>query len=152
MTRDGLSGLRTLGWSGAPILDACIVQADFGHLLVLVADGVLHGIDLDTGMATRLCTVDLPAIAPGDPSSFWGAAKHRLHASSDGSHAAIVVDKGRHGIVVETRHGAVTMRLDGGDYYEETVPFSACFLRFEGRDVLIHRTASMPQTRPPVSL
>lgn len=33
------------------------------------------------------------------------------------------------------------MCLDGGDYHEETVPFSACFLRFQGRDVFVHRTA-----------
>jgi hypothetical protein len=32
------------------------------------------------------------------------------------------------------------MRLDGGHYHEDTVAFSACFVRHEGREVLIHRT------------
>ncbi|NHZ43323.1 hypothetical protein [Massilia aquatica] len=36
---------------------------------------------------------------------------------------------------------AVTMRLDGGDYHAEQVPFSACFLRHAGRNVLVHRSA-----------
>jgi hypothetical protein len=61
----------------------------------------------------------------GNP--YFGATRHRLHASSNGRHAAIVVDWRRHGMVVDVLSGAVTMNLDGGDYHEETVPFSACF-------------------------
>jgi len=132
--------MSVLDWIGAPIVDACAVRADFGHLLVLTADGALHGVDVDARSIVRLCSVELPELAPAGTNSF-GAAAHRLHASSDGRHAAIVVDKARHGMVVETRSGAVTMRLDGGDYLENTVPFSACFLRFEGRDVFVHRVA-----------
>ena len=130
-----------LEWRGPPIVDVCVVRADFGHLLVLTADGVLHGVDVDARSIARLCSVELPDLVPGDTNSFFGVAAHRLHATSDGRHAAIVVDKGRLGVVVETRSGAVTMHLDGGDYHEDTVPFSACFLRFGGRDAFVHRTA-----------
>lgn len=128
-------------WGSTPLLDVCAVQAAYGNLLALTADGALHGINLQTRASTRLCAVDLPDIAIDDGLSHFGAPKHRLHASADGRHAAIVVDKGQSGIVVETQAGTVTMQLNGGDYCEETVPFSACFLRFRGRDVLVHRTA-----------
>ncbi|MDQ1924110.1 hypothetical protein [Massilia pseudoviolaceinigra] len=129
--------LRTLSWPALPIMDACPVQAPYGHVLVLTTDGALHGVDLDSGASVELCRVELPELPPDRerlPPSL------RLHASSDGIHAAIVVDQGQHGIVVETQSGAITMRLDGGDYHAEQVPFSACFLRHEGRNVLVHRT------------
>jgi len=132
--------LRSFAWSGLPILDACSVQADYGQLLVVTSDGALYGIDLDKVASVKLCAVALPDIPRGDESDFFGVPALRLHASSDGKYAALVVDKGRQGLVVETLSGTVTMRLDGGDYYEHTVPFSACFLRFEGRNVLVHRT------------
>lgn len=133
--------LRRLEWHGAPIVDVCAVQAEYGHLLVLTADGKLHGIHADTGTVATLCAVELPVLEPGDVHSHFAAQCHRLHASADGQHAAIVVDQGRDGILVQTTSGAVTLHLNGGDYHEDTVPFSACFLRFEGRNVLIHRTA-----------
>ncbi|MEO8152554.1 MAG: hypothetical protein ABI605_05745 [Rhizobacter sp.] len=133
--------LRTFGWADAPLLDACGVRAEYGHLLVLTADGELCGIDLCTGAHAQLCTVDLPHITLDNGGNYFGMPRHRLHTSTDGRYAAIVVDHGRGGIVVETQSGAVTMRLDGGDYHEDTVPFSACFLRHDGRDVFVHRTA-----------
>lgn len=122
-----------------PILDVCAVQAGYGHLLVLTADGSLHGLDLDTTAKTGLCKVELPEL-PTDGNQYFGGARYRLHASVDGRHAAVVVDQGRYGVMVDVLSGAVTLRLDGGHYHEDTVPFSACFLRHEGRNVLVHRT------------
>lgn len=133
---------RTLQWGGlSAFLDICAVDAPYGHLLVLSADGVLHGIDMETHESAPLCTVHLPVLAEDDGNNHFGKSRHRLHASADGRYAAIVVDQGRHGIVVETQSGRTTMELQGGDYHEETVPFSACFVRFHGTDVLVHRTA-----------
>ncbi len=129
--------LRTLAWSGAVIIDACPFDAPYGALLMLTADGALHGVDPDTGAHAELCRVELPSLAHEDDSH---KPSLRLHAAADGAHAAVVVDCGRHGIVVETLSGAVTMHLDGGDYHAEQVPFSACFLRHAGRNVLVHRT------------
>jgi hypothetical protein len=140
-TADGrLFPLRTFQWDGHAILDACVVKASYGHLLVLTADGALHGIDLNTHESAPLCGTNLPGMTVEDGDSHFGKPRHRLHASSDGRYAAIVVDRGRSGIVVETQDGKLTMNLHGGDYCEETVPFSACFLRFGGRNVLVHRT------------
>lgn len=132
---------RTFRWAGATILDACTVEAGNGHLLVLTADGSLHVLNLHDHTSTQLCAVDLPDIPPVEDGGHFGAPRYRLHASRDGAYAAVVIDRGRKGIVLETQSGATTMRLDGGDYCEETVPFSACFLRLDGRDAFVHRTA-----------
>jgi hypothetical protein len=141
MKEGSAQGVRAFEWAGAFLLDACTVDASYGHLLVLTAQGSLHGVNLDTQASTLLCTVSLPDIPLDAGNNHFGVPRHRLCASQDGKHAAIVVDSGQSGIVVKTQSGAVTMQLNGGDYYEETVPFSACFLRFGGRDVLVHRTA-----------
>lgn len=132
---------RSFHWDAGPVLDACAVEASYGHLLVLTADGALHGADLNTNESRRLCGISLPSMEAEDGGSYFGRPRYRLHSSADGRYAAVVVDRGRYGTVVDTRGGAVTMHLHGGDYCEETVPFSACFLRFNGRDVFIHRTA-----------
>ncbi|KAG8150287.1 hypothetical protein [Burkholderia catarinensis] len=133
--------MNTLTWEHAPIVDACPVQADYGHLLVLTADGALHGVDLDTGHRMVRCSVPLPPLPPAAENTAFGTAAYHLHGSPDGKYAAIVIDYGRHGIVVDVASGTPTMHLDGGDYYEHTVPFSACFLRHRDRTIFVHRTA-----------
>lgn len=133
--------MSSLVWRGLPIVDTCTVDADYGHLLALTGNGTLSGVDLDTGVCAQLCSVALPALANADSNRRTWFLRYRLYASSDGRHAAIVVDGGREGIVVDVLTGRPTMRLDGGDYHENTVPFSACFVPFQGRDVLVHRTA-----------
>lgn len=130
--------LRSLAWSGRPIADACPVQASYGHVLVLSADGGLHGVDLDNGACVELCKIAPPPL-PDNPGRT--AASLRLHATHDGTYCAVVADRGQHGVVVETRSGSVTMQLDGGDYHAEQVPFSACFLYRDGRHVIVHRSA-----------
>lgn len=101
----------------------------------------MHAVDIATGACTDLCYVALPKINEDDGHTYFGPAAYRLHASSDGRFAAIVVDRGQHGVVVDARTGDVTMRLDGGDYNQETVPFSACFIRWQERELFVHRTA-----------
>lgn len=131
--------LSSLAWTDLPVVDACTVDANYGHLLVLTPNGTLIGVDLDTGVCTELCSVVLPTIPHAEPNRrSW--CRHGLRAASDGRHAAIVVEGGGEGIVVDVLTGRPTMHLDGGDYHEDTVPFSACFVPFQGRDVLVHRT------------
>jgi hypothetical protein len=131
---------KVLAWAGLAIVDLCTVEADYGHLLALTSDGALVGLNLDTGVCTTLCFVALPELKPRESRPYFGGPRHALHASSDGRYAAIVVDVGQEGIVVEVATGKPTMHLNGGDYHEDTVPFSACFLPYQGRDVLVHRT------------
>ncbi|MBN3828183.1 hypothetical protein G3O00_31910 [Burkholderia sp. Ac-20384] len=133
--------VNTLAWEHAPIVDTCPVQADYGHLLVLTADGSLHGVDLDTGRHATPCSVSLPPLPPPTGHTAFDTAAYRLHASPDGRYAAIVTDYGQRGLVVDVATGAPTMQLDGGDYYPHTVPFSACFLRHRDRTIFVHRTA-----------
>lgn len=79
--------LRTLAWSGDAIVDACPVQAQYGALLILTADGALHGVDPDTGAHAELCRVELPSLAHEAGSR---KPSLRLHAAADGAHAAVV--------------------------------------------------------------
>lgn len=108
--------------------------------MVLTTDGALHIVDLHAHTSAQLVVVDLPDLAPDAGDSHFAPQRHRLHVSHSGAYVAVVVDRGRSGVVVETRSGKSTMQLDGGAYCEETVPFSACFLQFDGRDVFVHRT------------
>lgn len=140
MTDNGSYPVRSLAMSGATILDACVVEANFGHLLVLRSDGEICGVNFDNGQVTSLCRVELPSLPTDVDGNHFGTAIYRLHASASGRFGAVVVDKGRKGLVVDTSCGTITMSLDGGDYYENTVPFSACFLRIAGKEVLVHRT------------
>lgn len=139
-TNHRASHFRSLEIQGSAILDACVVNASFGHLLLLKADGEICGANLTNGQVTNLCSVDLPSLPIDDGPNHFGPATYRLHASESGKFCAIVVDKGQKGIVVNTSSGAITMTLDGGDYYENTVPFSACFLQTYGKEVLVHRS------------
>lgn len=140
-TDDRKYPIRTLALPGARILEVCAVQASYGHLLVLKSDGEICGANLDNGTITSLCSIKLPDVPSAEGKSYFGAPALQLHANLSGTFCAIVVDNGRKGIVVNTSSGTITMSLDGGDYCEETVPFSACFLRLEDKDVFVHRSA-----------
>lgn len=139
-TDDRAYPVRSLAVPGAAILDACAVDASYGQVLLLQSDGGIRGADLDLGTITQLCTVDLPELSNGEDDSPFDPAAWRLHANRSGTFCAIVVDRGHKGIVVETASGRITMVLDGGDYYGYTVPFSACFLHVDGRDIFVHRS------------
>jgi hypothetical protein len=78
---------------------------------------------------------------PGRASNVFPAPRPRLHVAGSGRFAAVANDHGRYGSVVDLGTGRETMRLDGGGYYEHTVPFSLAFAQFEGREVLVHRTS-----------
>jgi hypothetical protein len=133
--------LCSLRWTQADICDVCTVEADHWHLLVLTTNGDIHGVNVDARTSVLLCSLALPVIEIQGANPAFGLPTYRLHASAEGHFAAMVVDQGRYGTVVDLRTGAVTMNLDGGDYHEDTVPFSACFLPFQERQVLVHRTA-----------
>jgi len=129
-----------LEWNGPDLLDLVAVERADGDLLALDADGGLHCIDLGSGRIARLGRVDLPAQAIENPGAYDLHSRWRLHASADGAFAAVVFDGGSAGLVVDLAPFRVVLRLDGGDYYPDTVPFSACFLAFQGRSVLVHRS------------
>lgn len=139
-TDDSGTLLRQFTWRGAPILDACTVDATPGALLLLTADGTLWRVDTAATSSTELCVVALPVLPVDERQGVFGVPRHRLYASHDGAYAAVVSDLGIQGQVINTRTGQRTISLDGGDYHPETVPFSTCFVRWNGRDLLVHRT------------
>lgn len=131
--------IRSLSIPVTGILDVCAVNASYGTLLVLTSDGGICGANVSDGTCKRLSTITLPDL-PKDDGHIFRTSAWRLHANPSGTVCAIVADKGRHGMVIDPMSGTITMTLDGGDYYENTVPFSACFLRIDGIDVFVHRT------------
>lgn len=123
---------RQLRWPGSPLVDAVEIDAEYGDLLVLDADGVLSGLNLDSGEATRLAGIGLPLLT-GD--------RWRLHIDTDERFAAVVADFGTAGVVVDLPTGDTVMRLDAGDYCVETVPASVAFVQHPSHGtVLVHRT------------
>ena len=130
-----------LDWTGPALLDAAEVRRTEGDLLLLDADGGISCIDLDSGAVVLLGKVVLqePVIEHRDAHGV--ASRWRLHASADGAFAAIVFDGASFGFVVDLNDFRITLQLDGGRYYPETVPFSLCFISVHGTTALIHRTA-----------
>jgi hypothetical protein len=109
--------------------------------LMLAEDGGIFRLDASNGGAwSRLASAILPAETERDPYAGHMLTR-RLHASGRSEFAAIVSDYGCKGQLVDLRSGQVTLTLDGGDYYPETVPFSFAFAEWQGRIVAIHRTA-----------
>jgi hypothetical protein len=96
------------------------------------ARGGLLLIDLDNGTLTRLCSLSTEEVQLSEPLA--------LHVSSCGRFAAVVNVSGQKGVVVELTSGAVTMRLDRGDYHEEHCVFSVAFFRDGPRTLLVHAT------------
>ncbi|MBW8810026.1 hypothetical protein [Lysobacter capsici] len=130
-----------LDWSGPDLLDAAEVRRVDGDLLVLDAAGGISCIDLESGAVALLGTVILREQAIEDDGRYGVASRWRLHASADGAFAAIVFDGASHGVVVDLDDFRITLTLDGGEYYPQTVAFSLCFLSLRGNAVVVHRTA-----------
>jgi len=108
--------------------------------LLLVEDVGRWRFDAQNEASELVARAKVPSEVAGD----WFAGHTlttRLHASQDGDFAAVLNDYGRHGQVIDLRSGKTTLRLDGGDYHPETVPFSFTFAIWQGQSVVIHRTA-----------
>lgn len=108
--------------------------------ILLSEEGVLTRFDADTGDSVRLASVSVDLETGHEP---WcgHTLRRRLYASPRAEFAAVVNDYGRFGQIVDLRSGVATLALDGGDYHQDTVPFSFAFIRAHGRVLAIHRTA-----------
>lgn len=62
----------------------------------------------------------------------------RLHAAPGGRFAAVVMDYGRHGLVMDLDRGRVTLELDRETYHTDTTPFPLAFDLFEGNLAVVH--------------
>jgi hypothetical protein len=121
------------------ILDLDPVAGSYHQWLGLCSQGSIVSIDTRNSTVRAVAQV-APIPEPGHDPWCDHALFHRLHASHDGEYIAVVNDYGQRGIVAEVATGRVTMELNGGDHFPDTVPFSLCFTSYEGQPVLIHRT------------
>jgi hypothetical protein len=108
--------------------------------LMLAEDGRLSRFDAHSGKAELVGAIEIPAESAEDPFRGHTLRPH-LHVSKDGQFAAVVNDYGRYGRVINLQSGKVTLMLDGDEYRPDTVPFSFAFAYWQGRVVVIHRTA-----------
>jgi hypothetical protein len=148
-----------LGWRGQPgireraePLDPTIVRtrlpvaaldaapvADRPHeWLLLTADEVLRWHARDARTLARY-RVTLPALPTEEP---WNnrVPAYRLHAAPDGRFAAIVIDYGTRGLLLDLTTGLVALRLDRDDYHSDTTPFPCAFVTGEQGSLLVHAT------------
>jgi hypothetical protein len=107
--------------------------------LLLGRDGAIHRLDADSSKWTRLSS-PAPIDEPGRQPWKGHTIRPHLHVSGTGEFAAVVNDYGRFGHVIDLRSREVTLRVDGGNYHPETVPFSFAFAEIGGHTHAIHRT------------
>lgn len=104
--------------------------------LMLAEDGTLLRANTSNGDWVRVGSATPVADKPGSRH----ALQRHLHVSRGGEFAAVVNDYGRYGLIIDLRSGNVTLELDGGNYFPDTVPFSFAFVDLNGRVLAIHRT------------
>jgi hypothetical protein len=116
-----------------------IDQASRSDWLMLTEDGHIIRIDADSLAWTRVAS---SVILPEPDHEPWNnkALRPRLHASACGQFVAVVNDYGKQGLVIDLQRNVVTLKLNGGDYYSDTVPFSFAFVNVRGQVRCIHRT------------
>ncbi|MEU2391497.1 hypothetical protein [Streptomyces sp. NPDC007369] len=117
------------------VLDIAPIEQGF---LLLCDDGRILRWDPEPGTCTKVARSTV--VVPAGAQPWCGRAKAlRLHASRDGAFAAVVIDHGQTGEVIDLSTGLVTIPLDNGGYHSYTVPFSLAFAEHAGRTVVLHR-------------
>jgi hypothetical protein len=92
-----------------------------------------------TGQILRSARLRPPVSGVDKP---WNDRQPRLrvHAAPGGRFAAVVVDYGRHGLMLDLDRDQITMQLDRGTYHPETTPYPVTFAAVDGELVLVHAT------------
>ena len=123
----------------APLIDLAPADA-LRRWYGLCADGTIVLFSTDWATAGPVATA--PLVDEPDRTPWTGhTLRRRLHMAPSGRFAAMANDYGRFGVVVDVESNAVTMRLDGGEYYPETVPFSLALAALGEHEVVVHRTS-----------
>lgn len=123
-----------------PVVDIAPVNHSSESLWIMLAgNGDVFRFNADSGDYAQMARSTVPV----EPvTTDWvSALRQRLHVSNGGEFIAVVNDHGRYGQIIDARTGKVTIDLDGGDYFEYTVPFSFAFVEVSTGVIAIHRTA-----------
>ena len=123
------------------IVDIGPVNASRQSIWMLLAEsGQIFRFDAETGDFAEAARASVPPELDHEP---WSdrVLKPRLHVSNRGDFVAVVNDYGRYGQIIDVQSNEVTLALDGGDYFSNTVPFSFAFADLNTKVVAIHRTA-----------
>jgi hypothetical protein len=118
-----------------PASDAAIWPTATGWS-TLSADGLLT---VDRAGRTTTVRVELPPVT--EPEGRFKPPRLALRTARDGGQAAIVVDYGSAGLLLDTATGQVLRRLDRGDYHAEQTPFPCAFAGSRAGTVLVAATA-----------
>ncbi|MFD7261690.1 hypothetical protein [Streptomyces sp. NPDC059874] len=106
-----------------------------GERWIVVSDDGLIELDTAGDGAIRRITA-----LPAGPLLLDGDATPVVATDRVGRFVAVASAEGRHGAVIETSTGRVTMHLDRGDYHEDVCRFPLAFADIAGRTVLVHAT------------
>lgn len=123
-----------------PVADLVPLRdGDRSTWLVLCEDGRIARFDAGTGAYEFVAAA---SVSPGDDKPYFKdkPPRRKLHVAANGAYAAVVVDYGTRGEVLDLSTGRRTAELTGGDYHQGTVPFSFGFFARDGRTLAVHRT------------
>jgi hypothetical protein len=114
--------------TGLPVapLDIAPVPDRAGDWLLLTQTRVLHW-HADTAQTVRERQLRAPAFDADERPWNNRQPRPRICAAAGGRFAAVVVDYGRRGLVLDLERGGVTMRLDRERYHPETTPYPIAF-------------------------
>lgn len=115
----------------SPVIAVAVAVAAGGAWVALTADGQVGRLDLVRRAFTPLARAPEGAMAVGELA---------LAVSDDGRFAAVYMERGRYGSLLDLSHGEETLRLDRGDYHETVSSFPVAFSRHAGRPVVVHGT------------
>lgn len=124
--------------AGTAPVDLAPVAGRPGEWLLLTGNAVVRW-HADRGEVLARHRVELPALPTDEP---WNnrVPAYRLHASADGRFAAVVVDYGSRGLVLDLATGRVSMRLDRDHNHSDTTPFPCAFLTGDEGPLLVYAT------------
>lgn len=122
------------------VLDISPINAEKQSVWLLLAEGgKLWRFHAESGEVEHVGS--LAVFSESQQEDFLGhSLTTRLHTSPTGRFVAVVNDYGQYGSIFDIHASKVTLKLDGGTYHPETVPFSFAFAEWKGRAVAIHRT------------
>lgn len=111
-----------------------VSEAENGSIWVgLTTTRALIQMDLDTGTFRHITDVA--------PDEFNSDVHISLACSPKGDFLCLTQTLGDEGVVIETRTGRRTIRLQRDGYWSRASPFPATFVVWEGRTLLVHATA-----------